>query len=167
MGQIHGIIACNLTINMESSRMLVSEIMTKGVKTANEDTSVRVIANVMCLNNISGLPIIDSDNNIVGIVSEKDLLRKMFPDMQEIADEGRPDFEDMEKKYADALDLTAKDIMTSPVSSVTSDMPIMKAASLMCINTIRRIPVVDDGKVVGIVSIGDVHKAIFQNTLAM
>ncbi len=146
--------------------MLVSEIMTKGVKTAKSDTPVRVIANVMCLNNISGLPIVDNEDNIVGIVSEKDLLRKMFPDMQEIADEGRPDFEDMEKKYADALDLAAQDIMTSPVSSVTSDMPIMKAASLMCINTIRRIPVVDDGKVVGIVSIGDVHKAIYQNTLA-
>lgn len=145
--------------------MLVSEIMTKGVKTAKTDTPVRELANVMCLNNISGLPVVDSEDNIVGVVSEKDILRKMFPDMQEIADEGRPDFEDMEKKYADALDLAAEKIMTSPVSSVTSDMPIMKAASLMCINTIRRIPVVDDGKVVGIVSIGDVHKAIYQNTL--
>ena len=146
--------------------MLVSEIMTMGVKTAQMGTPVRELANVMCLNNISGLPVVDDKDNIVGVVSEKDILRKMFPDMQEIADEGRPDFEDMEKKYADALDLTAKDIMTSPVSSVTSDMPIMKAASMMCINTIRRIPVVDDGKVVGIVSIGDVHKAIYQNTLA-
>ena len=85
--------------------------------------------------------------------------------MKEIADEGKPDFEEMEKKYADTLELVADDIMTKSVSSVTSDMPIMKAASLMCVRNIRRIPVVDNGKLVGIISIGDVHKAIYQNTL--
>ena len=146
--------------------MLVAEKMTTGVKTVKADTSVKEVANIMCLNNISGLPVIDDEGNIVGIVSEKDVLKRMFPDMKEIANEGKPDFEDMEKKYADALDLRAKDIMTSPVSSVTSDMPIMKAASLMCVRTIRRIPVVDNGKLVGIISIGDVHKAIYQDTVA-
>ena len=59
-----------------------------------------------------------------------------------------------------------KDIMSTTVSSVKSDMPIMKAASLMCARNIRRIPVVDGRKLVGIISIGDVHKAIYQNTLA-
>jgi len=89
----------------------------------------------------------------------------MFPDMKKIAEEGRPNFEEMEKGYADTLGLVAGDIMTKTVSSVTSDMPIMKAASLMCINNIRRIPVADNNKLVGIVSIGDVHKAIFQSSL--
>lgn len=145
--------------------MLVSETMTTSVKTAKADTPVKELANIMCLNNISGLPVVDDEDNIVGIVSEKDLLKKMFPDMKEIANEGKPDFEEMEKKYSEALELIADDIMTKNVSSVTSDMPIMKAASLMCVRNIRRIPVVDNGKLVGIISIGDVHKAIYQNTL--
>ena len=146
--------------------MIVSEIMTTGVKTAKADTSVKDIANTMCFNKISGLPIVDNDNKIIGSVSEKDLLKRMFPDMTAIATEGRPNFEEMEKGYADTLTLIANDIMTRNVSTVSPDMPIMKAASLMCINNFRRIPVADNGEVVGIVSIGDVHKAIFQNTLA-
>ena len=147
--------------------MIVSEIMTTGVKTANADTPVKEIANTMCFNKISGLPIVDADNRIIGIVSEKDLLKRMFPDMATIAAEGRPNFEEMEKGYADTLQLIASDIMTTTVSSVSPEMPIMKAASLMCINNIRRIPAADeDGKLVGIISIGDVHKAIFQSSMA-
>jgi len=145
--------------------MKVSEIMTTGVRTASADTPIKDIANTMCFNNISGLPIVDENNKIVGIVSEKDLLQRMFPDMATIATEGRPNFEEMEKGYADTLQLVASDIMTTAVSSVTTDMPIMKAASLMCINKIRRIPVTQDDVVVGIISIGDVHKAIFQSSL--
>jgi len=145
--------------------MIVSEIMTTGVRTANADTSIKEIANTMCFNKISGLPIVDDDDKIIGIVSEKDLLKRMFPDMATIATEGRPNFEEMEKGYADTLQLVASDIMTTTVSSVTPDMPIMKAASLMCINKIRRIPVTEDDVVVGIISIGDVHKAIFQSSL--
>lgn len=145
--------------------MIVSEIMTTGVKTARADTPVKEIANTMCFNKISGLPILDENDKIIGIVSEKDLLKRMFPDMATIAAEGRPNFEEMEKGYADTLSLVAGDIMTTPVTSVSSDMPIMKAASMMCINNIRRIPVADNDKVVGIVSIGDVHKAIFQTSL--
>lgn len=145
--------------------MKVSEIMTTGVKTGKANTPVKEIANTMCFNKISGLPIVDDDEKIIGIVSEKDLLIKMFPDMATVADEGRPDFEAMEKEYADTLELVASDIMTRVVSTVSPDMPIMKAASMMCINKIRRIPVAKDNKVVGIISIGDVHKAIFQNSL--
>lgn len=146
--------------------MIVSDIMTTGVKTAYADTPVKEIANTMCFNKISGLPIVDKDDKIIGIVSEKDLLKRMFPDMATIAAEGRPNFEEMEKGYSDTLQLVADDIMTTPVSSVSPDMPIMKAASLMCINNIRRIPVAENDVIVGIVSIGDVHKAIFQSSLS-
>ena len=146
--------------------MLVSEIMTTSVKTAQANTSIKEIANTMCFNKISGLPIVDDDDNIIGIVSEKDLLRRMFPEMAEVVEEGAPNFEEMEKNYADTLNLVASDIMSCDVSSVTSDMPIMKAASLMCIKQIRRIPVAHNNKLVGIVSIGDVHKAIFQSSIS-
>ena len=146
--------------------MIVSDVMTTGVKTAHADTLVKDLANTMCLNNISGLPIVDENDKIIGIVSEKDLLRQMFPDVAELAkEEGIPDFEDMEKGYSDSMGLVASDLMTTTVSSVTPDMPIMKAASLMCINKIRRIPVAENNKLVGIISIGDVHKAIFKNSM--
>lgn len=148
--------------------MKVEEIMTTGLKTVKSDTLVKDAANVMCINNISGLPVVDGDDNIVGIISEKDVLQKMFPNMGDIVgDAGVPNFEDMEQSYAGAMGLQVGDIMTTKVSSVDSNMPIMKAASLMCVRGIRRIPVTNGKKLVGIVSIGDVHKAIFQQSLSL
>jgi CBS domain-containing protein len=112
------------------------------------------------------MPVVDDNNNVVGVVSEKDVLRKMFPDISEVArEEGVPDFEKMEKGYSDALGLKASDLMSKLVASASPEMPLMKAVSIMCVQKIRRIPVVEAGKLVGIISLGDVHKAIFANSL--
>ena len=146
--------------------MKVKDIMTTGVKTAKPDTLVREIAKVMCFNKISGMPIVDDDNKIVGVVSEKDVLHEMFPDIAELSEQGSyPDFEEMEGTYGNTLQKKAQDIMTSAVATVGPDIPILKAASMMWLRKIRRIPVADNGVLVGIISIGDVHKAVFQNTL--
>jgi CBS domain-containing protein len=71
----------------------------------------------------------------------------------------------MEQDFKGILTLKVGDLMTRVVSSVSPDMPVMKAASMMWLKKIRRIPVVEDGKLVGIVSIGDVHRALFQEHL--
>ncbi len=146
--------------------MKVKDIMNTNVKTAKPSTPVRDIVEVMCFNKISGLPVVDDAGNVVGVVSEKDVLRKMFPDISDVAkEEGLPDFERMEKDYGDALSLKTSDIMTKMVASASPDMPLMKAVSVMCVQKIRRIPVTQNGKLVGIISLGDVHKAIFANSL--
>jgi CBS domain-containing protein len=147
--------------------MIVKDIMTQSVKTANSDTLIKDIASVMCLNKISGVPVVDKNNALVGILSEKDILKVMFPDVARVMEDGvKPDFESMEADYKNILDKKASDLMTTTVSSVTPDMPLLKAASMMCLNNIRRIPVIDEAKkLVGIISIGDVHKAIFQESL--
>ena len=146
--------------------MKVKDIMHTGVKTAKPNTPVRDLVEVMCFNKISGMPVVDDNNNVVGVVSEKDVLRKMFPDIADVArEEGVPDFEKMEKGYSDALGLKASDLMSKLVASASPEMPLMKAVSIMCVQKIRRIPVVEAGKLVGIISLGGVHKAIFANSL--
>jgi CBS domain-containing protein len=147
--------------------MIVKDIMNTTVKTAEAGTLIKDIASIMCLNKISGVPVIDSDNKLIGVLSEKDILLAMFPDVQQIMEEGaKPDFESIEFDYKRLLDKKVGDLMTQTVASVTPDMPLLKAASMMCAKKIRRIPVTDDSNgLVGIVSIGDVHKAIFQENL--
>lgn len=146
--------------------MLVKEIMNTGVKTVKADTPVKDVAMVMCLQKISGLPVVDDDGKMIGIISEKDVLQKMFPDMGEaMSMDSKPNFEEMEQNYNDALGLTTGDLMTRTVATVEPDMPCLKAASLMWLKKIRRIPVTENGKLVGIISIGDVHKAVFQQHL--
>ncbi len=145
--------------------MLVREIMNTRVKTAAPDTSIREITTAMCLNRISGLPIVDAEGAIVGIVSEKDVLHHMFPDVQEYVENGVQDFESMESQYRSVMGLTAADLMSREVTTVAADMPVLKAAAMMWLRKVRRIPVSEGGRLVGIVSIGDVHRAIFANNL--
>ncbi|MCW9025602.1 MAG: CBS domain-containing protein [Gammaproteobacteria bacterium] len=145
--------------------MLVKEIMNTNVKVANLDTPVREIAVIMCFNKISGVPVVDGDNNIKGVISEKDILNAMYPNVDEFMQAGGYDFEKIENEYTDVLGRQVKDIMKPGLFTVSSEEPILKAVSIMCAKKIRRIPVADNGKLVGIISIGDVHKAIFQKQL--
>lgn len=147
--------------------MIVKDIMNTSVKFAKVDTSIKEIASIMCFNKISGVPVVDDNNKLIGILSEKDILRNMFPDVNQIMQEGgSPDFESMETDYKHIMDKKVGDFMTQAVASVTPDMPLLKAASLMCVKQIRRIPVTDENDaLIGIISIGDVHKAIFQENL--
>ena len=147
--------------------MIVKDIMNSSVKTAKADTPIKEIASIMCFNKISGVPVVYDNNKLVGVLSEKDILRAMFPDVEQIMLEGaKTDFESIEDDYRNVLDKKAGDLMTQAVASVTPDMPLLKAASLMCVKKIRRIPVTgENNQLVGIISIGDVHKAIFQESL--
>jgi len=147
--------------------MIVKDIMNTTVKTAEADTLIKDIASIMCLNKISGVPVVDSNNKLIGVLSEKDILVAMFPDVRQVMHEGaKPDFESIEFDYKGLLNKKVGDLMTQTVASVTPDMPLLKAASMMCVKQIRRIPVTDDSNsLVGIISIGDVHKAIFQENL--
>ena len=147
--------------------MIVQDIMNTAVKTANADTMIKDIASIMCFNKISGVPVVDNNEKLIGVLSEKDILKAMFPDVEQFMHEGaKPDFESIEADYKGLLDKKAEDLMTQTVASVSADMPLLKAASLMCVKKIRRIPVTDtNNKLVGIISIGDVHKAIFQDSL--
>ena len=147
--------------------MIVKDIMNTSVKTALRNTQIKDIASTMCLNKISGVPVVDDANKLVGILSEKDILKAMFPDVEQIMQEGHnTDFESIEADYKNVLNKSAADLMTETVATVTPDMPLLKAASMMCVKKIRRIPVTDtDNNLMGIISIGDVHKAVFQNNL--
>lgn len=149
--------------------MLVEEIMNTGVRVASPHSSISDVAMTMCFNKISGMPVVDKNNEIVGIISEKDILRAMYPDVAEFMGQGmnmgRVDFEALESEYRDLINLSVKDLMTKNVLTVTPKSPILRAVSVMCANQIRRIPVAIDNKLMGIISMGDVHKAIFHNNI--
>ncbi|MBF0383695.1 MAG: CBS domain-containing protein [Magnetococcales bacterium] len=148
--------------------MLVQDVMITNVLTARTDDSVRSIAGTICTNKVSGLPVVDDDNVLVGVVSEKDILNSLLPSYSEFLLDpirGR-DFEGMENSYKEVLSKTVGDLMTPRAFSVSPDDPLMKAASQMALHKFRRIPVVGPGnKLVGIVSLGDIHKAIFKREL--
>lgn len=147
--------------------MLVKEIMTTAVRSVHPDTSMLEIGSIMCLYRISGLPVIDDEDKLLGFIAEKDVLHFLFPSIEEVmSGMGNIDPTSMIGKYKDLSGLTAADLMSPKVIAASPDMPLIKATSLMVGNRFRRIPVADGDRLVGMLSLGDVHKAIFQQYVA-
>ncbi len=144
--------------------MKAQDIMTKKVYAVKQDDSVSKAVNLICKNNIAGLPVVDEEGKVVGVVSEKDLLSKMYPGYDEFQRDpvGSMDFEKMELNYYDVSKLKVKEVMSKPPITATPDTPVLKIGSMMILNKIRRIPIVNEaGKLVGIVSQGDIHRSVF------
>lgn len=146
--------------------MLVSEIMTMSPKTVTPETKLIEVVSLMCLFRFSGLPV-EKDGELLGIVAEKDIMHRMFPKLEDFADiMATPDYESMMLQYKDVVNLTVGDVMTPRVITVSPDMHILRAATIIIRHKFRRIPVAEEGKLVGMLSLGDIHKAIFQVNLA-
>ncbi len=146
--------------------MKVEDIMTTNVRTVSSDKKLGEVVSLMCIYRYSGIPVVD-DGKLVGTVSESDVLGKMFPKLEDLMDNmSTVDYDEQMQKYSDVVHVTVKDIMTPVVITVKPDMHILQAASVMVGRKFRRIPVAIDDKLVGMVSMGDVHKAIYQSTLA-
>ena len=142
--------------------MRVEDIMNKDLTTIGPDGLIREAATLMILKHISGLPVVNDDDELIGIISEKDILSSLFPNLEESMMDHRPSFETMEDGYSSILNKKVEDIMTKNVLSLNLDDPCLKAASLMWLKKIRRVPVTKGKKLIGIISIGDVHREIFK-----
>jgi CBS domain-containing protein len=147
--------------------MLVKDVMNKALKTVTPETRLQEVASLMCLNRFSGLPVVEEDNKLVGLIAERDVLRYLFPSIKDIM-EGMSgfDFEGMETDYKKILPLKAADLMTRNVITVSPDIPILKAVSVMAKNNFRRIPVTEGIQLAGMISLGDIHRAIFMKSFS-
>ncbi len=147
--------------------MLVSEIMTRSPKTVKSDAKLLEVVSLMCLFRYSGLPVEDESGKMVGFIAEKDVLHRLFPTLEDFKDMmAAPDYDNMMFQYKDVVNLKVSDVMTENVITVSPDMHILKAATVMVRHKFRRIPVADAGQLVGMLSLGDIHKAIFQANLS-
>jgi predicted transcriptional regulator len=146
--------------------MNVEDIMTTNVRTVTSDKKLGEVVSLMCIYRYSGIPVVD-DGKLVGTVSESDILGKMFPKLEDLmSGMSSVDYNAQMEQYSDVVSIAVRDVMTPVVISVKPDMHILQAASMMVGRKFRRIPVADGDKLLGMVSMGDVHKAIYQSTLA-
>ena len=114
--------------------MHVKEIMKK-VKTLREDVSLRDAAKFMADNAISCVVIMDGDE-MKGIVTERDVLKQVSKDVK-------------------VLDKPVKEVMSTEIITISSDSYIDDAAELMTKHKIKKLPVLEDGKLVGIITTTD------------
>ncbi|OGM33235.1 hypothetical protein A2803_00075 [Candidatus Woesebacteria bacterium RIFCSPHIGHO2_01_FULL_44_21] len=140
--------------------MLVRDVMFKRVFTVNDSADFQTIVKLLATKKISGITVVNKEGKLVGVISEKDLLYKLFPSEKKFYKniEYYKNFERIEHEAENIGKLTAKHIMTKNVITIEPGRHVLVACSLMIINNIRRLPVVDHGKLVGIVTMGSLYK---------
>jgi CBS domain-containing protein len=127
---------------------LVKDVMTTDVAAVRSDASYREMTALLRSRRVSGLPVVDAEGIVVGVVSETDLLTRAL--------ERRPG-RWPHHKHVTTAELTACDLMTRPAVTTSPDEPVASVARLMSARKLRRLPVVDgQGHLAGIVCRSDV-----------
>ncbi|MBI4135350.1 CBS domain-containing protein [Candidatus Uhrbacteria bacterium] len=145
--------------------MLVKEVMKTKVVVIDKEMTCRDAAQVLLQHKISGAPVVDEKNKVVGVISEKDLFRAVFPNQSEfIENEGAYlDFEKLEQEAKGAGDKKVSEVMSARLITATPDTPVLKVGAQMIASGIHRIPVVDGEKLVGMVSRRDIYSKVLKN----
>jgi CBS domain-containing protein len=120
-----------------ASVVLVRDVMSKDVKVVRPDTTIKEVVATMNKFNIGSIIVMQSDKP-VGIITERDVLRRIIE--LSLAPETQ----------------TARHVMTSPITTTNETASIEEAAKLMAKKKIKRLPVINDGKLVGILTYTDI-----------
>jgi CBS domain-containing protein len=142
--------------------LTVADVMTRPVLTVRRDTPLKEVARLLIDNGVSGAPVVDDDGRVLGVVSEADFLvkeqgadeihhRRLARVMGE-SEETRRQLDKVEAR-------TAGGAMTAPAVTIASTRPIREAAALMTSGRVNRLPVLDGGRLVGIVTRADLVRA--------
>jgi CBS domain-containing protein len=145
-----------------SLMMKVRDVMTQSVLSVRRGTPLKEVALLFIDNKISGVPVVDVDGAVLGVVSEADLLMKeqgadpvRHRPLARLLGESRESRTQLAKLGA----VTAVEAMTAPAVTIESGRRISEAAALMTARRVNRLPVVDDGRLVGIVTRADLVRA--------
>jgi CBS domain-containing protein len=139
--------------------MKVRDVMTPNVVTVEEDTPLKDVAELLLERKISGVPVV-YDGTVVGVVSETDILYKERGAETERRGTIAWLFEGPEAEDDDKLAArTAGQAMTSPPITIKPDRPVARAAAMMLEHRVNRLPVVDHGRLVGLVTRSDLVRA--------
>ena len=140
--------------------MTIEDVMTRDLITVTPAMPIHQAARLMVEHGVSGLPVVD-DGRLVGIISEGDLIlrqtrREQRPWWRSFFDDG----EQLAREYQKAVGTTVGEVMTRTVVSISPVWGIETAAAIMQNKRIHRLPVVHDGRLVGIVTRADLIKAL-------
>lgn len=146
--------------------MRAMDVMTTDVITVDPDTTIQALATLLAERGISGAPVVDANGHLTGIVSEGDLLHRAEIGTARRHRERRRSWwldhfaSDLARDYVRSHGRTVKDIMTRDVVTVSEDLDLGEVAAALEAKRVKRVPVVRDGKVVGIITRANLVRAL-------
>ena len=146
--------------------LTAKDIMTTKVITVTTETSVRDLADILWKNRISGAPVLDSNNELVSVVTESDLIdqnkKVHIPKMISILDSvlflEKPG--KMKEDIQKMTGATVRDIMAKELVSVTADTPLDEIATIMAEKKVHTLPVVAGKKLIGVIGKSDIIRTL-------
>jgi len=145
---------------------MVKDIMKTDVTSVTPDHTLQEVARLLIVKGVSGVPVVDDSGSLVGVVSEKDVFKAVFPSYHDYY--VRPDvwshfnWSDAEERLRA---LRVRDVMTNKVYTAQESDPVLKIGALMMAHHIHRVPVLSNGKLVGIVTRRDIYRTLLRRTL--
>ena len=136
-------------------QLTVGDVMTALPRTARPETPLREAAREMVRAGVEGLPVLDADGRLVGMLSERELMRHLLSSAAFLGKASpRPVTESAQERR------TVRDVMTRQVLCVSPDQPLAEVASLMANKDVERVPVVREGRLVGFLTRGDIVRKL-------
>jgi CBS domain-containing protein len=133
------------------------------VVTVQPEDTLRDAVDKMDLYQVSGLPVVDDEGHLVGVITEHDIIRELLPSPDEThSDES---WHDLPARAARVRNMLVKDAMTSNVIAVGENTEVLEAAAIMLQKKVKRLPVTAEGKLVGIISRIDICQAVLEDRL--
>jgi CBS domain-containing protein len=146
--------------------MKIKDFMISDVISVKEDTTVRELLKILVKNKIGGVPVVNNDNVLVGVISDGDVIRYLQPSNRNVFDMFSviliSDREQLEDKLTYALEKPVKKMMrTRDIKSLQPNNKLDEALQIFARHHFKKIPVLDDnGRVVGVISRGDLLREI-------
>ena len=146
--------------------MHARDLMSKDVVTVRPDTPLRQVARTLLTHQISAVPVVDESGALVGIVSEGDLVGRKKTERETRSEwwlQRLAEGESLNTEFLQHLQsplAVAREVMSSPVLTVSEDTPADEIASLMATHKVKRMPVVRDGQIVGIMRRSDLLRTL-------
>jgi CBS domain-containing protein len=146
--------------------LTAKDIMTTEVVTVPADATVRELAELLSKTKFSGVPVVDDSGRLVGIVTEGDVILQdadlHFPHYVQVFESiiYLESVRKFEERFRKSLGSKVADVMSREVVTVAPDTPVKEIATLMADEEVNRVPVVDGNRLVGIITRGDIVRAI-------
>ena len=153
-------IALRHALQRVAHRVMVRDVMTRNVIHVREDADISEVANLLSENRISGLPVVDGDERVIGVITEADVLsmagmkkEHAFKDiLRHILGEPLPAHTESKR---------LRDVMSSPAITTGPESDIREVAMIIYEKRIKRLPVVDEqGRLIGLISRADIVRGI-------
>lgn len=147
-------------------QLTARDIMQAEVVTIGPDATVRELADLLATSKVSGVPVVDAGGTVVGVVTEGDIVLQdaglHFPHYIQFLDSTiyLESVSKFEERFRRTFGIKVADIMSSEVVSIAPDASVYDVASLMADSGVNRVPVLEEGRLVGIITRGDVVRAI-------